>query len=40
MYQISDSELDRYYSRDYYGEGTDYFYPPEDEEYEEEYIDE
>lgn len=26
---ISDIELDRYYARDYYGVGTDYFNPPE-----------
>lgn len=29
---ISDAALDNYYSRDYYGDGTDYFEPPEYEE--------
>lgn len=29
MYRISDNELDSYYGRDYYGENTDYFDPPE-----------
>lgn len=34
MYYYSDSEMDNYYSQDFYGPGTDYFDPPEaDEEY-------
>lgn len=27
MNRISDIDLENHYSRDYYGEGTDYFYP-------------
>lgn len=27
----SDAQINAHYSRDYYGPGTDYFYPPEDE---------
>lgn len=27
MNYISDIALENYYSRDWYGEGTDYFYP-------------
>lgn len=32
---ISDAALDNYYAKDYYGDGTDYFEPPEYEEDEE-----
>lgn len=34
--EIPDAALDRWYARDYYGVGTDYFDPPEPEEEEEE----
>lgn len=29
----SDAEIDNYYARDYYGPGTNYFEPPEEDEY-------
>ena len=32
MYYYSDSEMDNYYSQDFYGPGTDYFDPPEEDE--------
>lgn len=30
--EYTDTQIDNYYSRDYYGPGTDYFYPPEDDD--------
>lgn len=32
MNEISDTALELHYSRNYYGEGTDYFEPPEEED--------
>lgn len=32
MEKISDRVLDEYYAKDYFGSGTNYFEPPEDEE--------
>ncbi len=38
MRMISDKDLDNYYSKDYYGSGTDYFDGPYDlDDLEEEY---
>lgn len=32
VYQISDKDLDDYYAKDYYGTGTNYFEPYEEED--------